>query len=277
MDQFRPQRFDILPPVVKNLLIINGLMFAATLVLDSTMGVDLINIFGLHFFTSDEFRPYQLVSHMFMHGSFMHIFSNMFALWMFGSALENVWGPKRFFYFYFACGIGGALAHMGVTWWTYHGIAEDVRAYQLHPGLSEFVSLVQRQGNALTSDYAKSINEFYNAWQLNPTDSLMIEESKEKAELVLKAFADVPIVGASGAVFGVLIAFGLLFPNTYLYIYFFVPVKAKYFVIFYAGFELYSGFSGSQDGIAHFAHLGGALVGFLLVKYWNRNMRKDFF
>lgn len=276
MDQFRPQGFSNFPLVVKNLLIINGLMFAATLVLDSR-GIDLTNILGLHFFTSDLFKPYQLVTHMFMHGSFFHIFSNMFALWMFGSTLENVWGPKRFFFFYFSCGLGGAFMHLGVSWWTYHGIAQDINAYQLHPGLAEFVSLIQRHGDVLSASYAKTINNFYNSWQANPNDPTMINTSRQMATLVLKGFADIPIIGASGAVFGVLIAFGMLFPNQYIYLNFLFPVKAKYFVIGYAVLELYAGFTGSQDGIAHFAHLGGALVGFLLVKYWNRNPRKDFF
>lgn len=276
MDQFRPQGFSILPLVVKNLLIINGLTFVATLVLESR-GIGLTNLLGLHFLTSEQFRPYQFVTHMFMHGSFLHIFSNMFALWMFGSVLENVWGPKRFFFFYFSCGLGGAFAHLGVSWWTYHEIAQEVNAYQLNPGLGAFVSLIQQHSSFLSENYVKSINNFYNAWQSDPTDPTMINTSRQMATLVLKGFADIPIVGASGAVFGVLIAFGLLFPNTYLYVYFFIPVKAKYFVLFYAGFELYAGISGAQDGIAHFAHLGGALVGFLLVKYWNRNLRRNFF
>src|SRR5580765_3844879 len=112
MDQFRPGRFQILPLVVKNLLIINGLMFLATIVLEN-YHFDLTDSLGLHFFASSKFRPYQLITHMFMHGSFLHIFSNMFALWMFGSVLENVWGPKRFLIFYFVCGLGGDFMHLG--------------------------------------------------------------------------------------------------------------------------------------------------------------------
>lgn len=277
MDQFRPQRFEILPFAVKNLLIINGLMFAATFVFKNTMNVNLIRVLGLHYFTSDQFQPYQLISHMFMHGSVMHIFSNMFALWMFGSALENIWGTKKFLTFYFSCGLGGALMHLGITWWNYHGIEQDVISYQLHPGLTEFVSLIQRHSNVLSGSYAKSINDFYNNWRSNPADPSFLEASRQMSTVILKAFADVPIVGASGAVFGVLVAFGLLFPNVYLYLYFFFPLKAKYFVIFYAAFELYAGISGSQDGVAHFAHIGGALVGFIIVKYWGRNLRKKFF
>src|SRR5580765_652789 len=123
MTDFRPQGFNILPLVVKNLLILNGLMFLATIVAQR-YGYDLTDVLGLHFFASEKFKPFQLVTHMFMHGSFLHIFSNMFALWMFGSVLENVWGPKRFLFFYFACGLGGAFMHLGVSWWQYHQIQE---------------------------------------------------------------------------------------------------------------------------------------------------------
>lgn len=273
MSDYRPQSFNILPPVVKNLLILNGLMFLGTLAA-SQFGYDLTDLFGLHFFTSDQFKPFQLVTHMFMHGSFLHIFSNMFALWMFGSGLENLWGPKRFLAFYFACGLGGACLHLGVTWWQYEQLLNAVNAYQQHPGIPEFASFASR------FDYLVDMNKvqaFIDQWKLSPGDPTMIMQSRELASGFLKILADVPIVGASGAVFGVLVAFGMMFPNTYLYIYFLFPLKAKYFVIFYAAFELYAGFSGAQDGIAHFAHIGGAVIGFILVKLWNRNRRTDFF
>ncbi|HYV95531.1 MAG TPA: rhomboid family intramembrane serine protease [Chitinophagales bacterium] len=273
MDQFRPQGFNILPMVVKNLLIINGMMFLATLIFESR-GVDLTDILGLHFFSSEKFRPYQLITHMFMHGSFLHIFSNMFALWMFGSMLESVWGPKRFLYFYFSCGLGGALAHLGVTWWQIHGIQNSISIYQNNPGIPQFATLTEKYDYLLNMDRVQGFIEF---WKKNPGDTGIMQQSVQLAGEIPGLLADIPVVGASGAVFGVLVAFGVLFPNTYLYLYFFLPVKAKYFVVFYAGFELYAGIIGSQDGIAHFAHLGGALVGFLMVKYWNRNLRKDFF
>jgi membrane associated rhomboid family serine protease len=249
-------------------------MFLATIALERTYNLDLTDILGLHFFTSEKFRPFQLVTHMFMHGSIWHIFSNMFALWMFGSVLENVWGPKRFFIFYFVCGLGGAMMHLGVTAWQYHEMVNAVNSYQLHPGIPEFATFAARYDYLV--DMTK-VDDFINQWKLNPNDISFIDQSRELANEFLRIFADIPIVGASGAVFGVLIAFGLLFPNTYLYVYFFLPVKAKYFVIFYALFELYAGFTGTQDNIAHFAHIGGALIGFLLVKYWNRNRRTDFF
>lgn len=269
------QRFQILPPVVKNLLILNGLLFLTTMVLQSTYNINLIDILGMHFFTSKEFHPYQLVTHMFMHGSLMHIFSNMFSLWMFGSALENVWGPKRFLIFYFVCGLGGAFLHLGVTAFEYSNLQNAVNAYYLHPGIAEFATLSSKYDYLLNMN---AVQQFLDQWKQHPTDPAFASQSVEMANSFLSILADIPIVGASGAVFGVLLGFGMLFPNTYLYLLFPpIPIKAKYFVIFYGLFELYAGVSGTQSGIAHFAHLGGMLFGFIMIRLWNRNNRKDFF
>jgi membrane associated rhomboid family serine protease len=272
--QYRPSGFNILPPVVKNLMIINGLMFVLTLILQGKTNVDLTNLLGLHFVTSQYFHPFQIVTHMFMHGSFLHIFSNMFALWMFGSMLENVWGPKRFLFFYLACGLGGALAHTGVTWIQYASLMKDVNDYVAHPGVAQFATFAARHEMLIDS---LKVDQFIQEWKAAGNSSEYLSASLQIASDLPARLADIPIVGASGAVFGVLIAFGLLFPNTYLYVYFLFPIKAKYFVIIYAGLELYAGFTGAQDGIAHFAHIGGAIVGFLLVKFWNRNMRSNFY
>ena len=272
MEQFRPGRWQILPVVVKNLLIINGLTFFATLALPK-LNINLYDLLGLHFFTSHLFMPHQIVTHMFMHGTFMHLFSNMFALWMFGSVLENVWGPKRFLLFYFACGLGGALAHTGVTWYNYERIQDELNVYYSNPGITQFATLMTNFDHLVNQEF---INEFVRQWQSNPSSGAYLQKSFEYAGSVPGILADIPVVGASGAVFGVLIAFGMLFPNTYLYIYFLFPIKAKYFVMIYALFELYAGFN-VQDNVAHFAHLGGAAVGFLLVKYWNRRLRGNFY
>ena len=255
-------------------MIINALMYAVTFTLQQTGGVDLTNLLGLHFFASKLFKPLQIVTHMFMHGSFLHLFSNMFALWMFGSMLEQAWGPKRFLFFYLACGLGGAIAHTGVTWIQYAALMKDVNEYIAHPGVAAFATLAARHDTLL--DPFK-ISQFIQAWKAAPDASEYLSASLQIANNLPSQLADVPIVGASGAVFGVLIAFGLLFPNMYLYLYFLFPVKAKYFVIGYAALELYAGFTGAQDGIAHFAHIGGALVGFLLVKFWNRNSRSNLY
>lgn len=275
MSNIRPQGFQVLPLVVKNLLILNGLLFLATVVLQNNYNIDLVNILGLHFFASTEFKPYQLVTHMFMHGSIMHIFSNMFALWMFGSVLENHWGPKRFLIFYFVCGLGGALMHLGVTWLEYSNLQTAVNAYLVHPGIPDFATLSARYDNLLNMG---AIDQFVSQWKQNPTDPSFINQSGEMASSFLSILADIPVVGASGAVFGVLLGFGMLFPNTYLYLLFPpIPIKAKYFVIFYGLFELYAGFSGTQGDVAHFAHIGGMLFGFVLIRVWNRTNRKNFY
>lgn len=221
MYDYRPTSFNILPHVVKNLLILNVLIFILTLV-GYNFGVDLNRKFGLFYIGSDYFHPYQFVTHMFMHGSFLHIFSNMFALWMFGSRLENLWGPKRFLFFYFFCGLGAAAMHSLVTYYDINHLA-----------------------------------------------------TQEEAMLMW----NIPTVGASGAVFGVLLAFGMVFPNTQLMLLFPpIPIRAKFFVFFYALFELYAGISSFHGGsnIAHFAHLGGMLFGYILLKIWSRQ-RTNFY
>jgi len=231
---YRPSNFSELPEVVKNLLIINGLFFLATISLNK-FGLDLVKIFGLHQFQSPDFRPHQIISHLFMHGDFTHLFFNMFALWMFGKILENVWGAKRFLTFYIVTGIGAAFVHLLISQYQILSISNQI---------PEMVSL------AIEGRY-------------NPS----IPISKKLTQLIIT-----PTVGASGAVFGLLLAFGMLFPNTLLYIYFAIPIKAKYFVLAYGILELYSGISNNPaDNVAHFAHLGGMIFGYFLIKYWRKN------
>lgn len=278
MSDLRPSSFDRFPMVVKNILIINGLMYLATMVLQNTFNIDLSNYLGLFFFTSEYFKPHQIISHMFMHGSLMHIFSNMFALWMFGSILENAWGPKRFLIFYLICGLGGAITHMAFTAYQIHLVQGEINLFFESVTIDNFKMLLEGHRSLLyDSDYINQANTLLNTWSQNPSDSTMILQAKILAQKLTSMEANIPVVGASGAVFGVLLAFGMLFPNTYLYLMFPpIPIKAKYFVIFYGAFELYAGVSGTQEGVAHFAHLGGMLFGFILIKFWNKT-RKDFF
>jgi len=234
MTQFRPNRFEILPQVIKNLLIINGLVFLAQYITEQQGGINMENLFALHTWQSPLFKPWQLITHMFLHGSIGHILSNMFVLWMFGSTLENLWGSRRFLIFYLICGLGAALCHMGVLY-------------------------------------------FENQQLIHQFNALSFDEQRE-AQQRLEGILNEPTLGASGAVFGCLAAFGYLFPNTQIYLYFLFPVKAKWFVLIYAGFELVLAISNSAgDNVAHVAHLGGALVGFLLVYFWNRNNRRTFY
>ena len=239
---YRPSNFSGLPEVVKNLLIINGLLFLATISLES-YGIDLVKHLGLHQFQSINFKPHQLLTHIFMHGNFTHLFFNMFALWMFGKVLENVWGGKRFLTFYTITGIGAAIIHLGVTQYEIQNLQAQLDPYNVQKLLNE----------------GKNILDSYQ----NYSHPIMGE---------LNLLINTPTVGASGAVFGILLAFGMLFPNALLYIYFAIPIKAKYFVIIYGIIELYAGLSNNPtDNVAHFAHLGGMIFGFFLIKYWQNN------
>ena len=234
---YRPTSFRELPEIIKNLLIINGLLFLATISLES-YGIDLTQILGLHQFQSEDFMPHQLITHFFMHGNFTHLFFNMFALWMFGKILENVWGAKRFLIYYMITALGAAALHLAVS------------QYQIYELSNEVPNLIELAKKGL-----------YNTSNEN--------------SLRLTQLVTTPTVGASGAVFGILLAFGMLFPNTLLYIYFAIPIKAKYFVMIYGALELYLGLSNNPaDNVAHFAHLGGMLFGFLLLKYWQKNHKQ---
>ena len=220
--QFRSNQFNV-PEVAKNIIIINVIMFIGTYFLGYTELF--LKQLSLYHFTSENFKPWQLVTHMFMHGydiygsqiepDYTHIIFNMFGVWMFGSRLEQVWGAKKYLTFYFITGLGAAALHM-----------------------------------ALLSYYAYQGVDISNS----------------------------SVLGASGALFGILVAFAYYWPNTELYIMFIpVPIKAKYLVGGYAAYELIAGVGGFQTGVAHFAHLGGALFGFLLVKYWNKTNRKTLY
>jgi membrane associated rhomboid family serine protease len=234
MTDVRMCNFQSIPPVIKNLVILNALVFLAQQVFGDRFPYAAENLFALHDVRSAFFNPHQLITHMFMHGSWTHLLFNMLALWMFGSILENLWGSKRFLIFYVSCGLGAAFLHLGVLY------------MEMTPVVEEF--------NRLPSPMQQEIL-YSNEYKLNQAT-----------------------VGASGAVFGCLAAFGYLFPNSLIYLYFFIPMKAKWFVILYAGIELWLGVRNSAgDNVAHWAHLGGALVGFLLVLYWNRRNRRHFY
>ena len=223
-------RFQILPPVVKNLLIINVLLFIATGVLNSPpFNINLTNILGLHYWESNLFKPWQIVTYMFMHGNIPHILFNMFAVWMFGSHIENRWGSKRFLNYYLLTGLGAAFLHYLIFhFYTLPGIPSQV----------------------YSNTYPLTAYEYF------------LQNSV--------------VVGASGSLFGILLAFGVLFPNTLLYLYFAIPIKAKYFVIGYGLIELFSGISNNPgDNVAHFAHLGGMLFGLLIFGYWK--LKNEFY
>ncbi len=297
MTDFRPRGFQMLPVIVKNLIIINVLFVLGQFALGS-MGIDLADYLGLHYWRSEHFRFWQILTHMFMHGSahdfnltFWHLFSNMFALWMFGSTLENMWGPKKFLTFYLICGLGAALCHLAVLGYQFETINNAFNAYQLNPTVDQFEFFLKK--NMPLPPTTQSGADAWNhllAWQQDPSSISMSNDSKTLLYKHLYGYTnygtgkhveglfDGATVGASGAVFGVLFAFGYLFPNTLLYLYFFVPVKAKWFIAFYALFELYNGIQNSAgDNVAHFAHLGGMLFAFILLKIWARRNKRHYY
>ena len=231
-----------LPTVTKNLLIINVLCFFGAVVAQR-YGINLNNVGGMHFFLSPDFNVAQLVSYMFLHANFEHIFFNMFAVWMFGRTLEMVWGPKRFLIYYMICGIGAGLVQELISAIEYFTLTSSMPA--------EAVETVLREGSSVLQS------------GMNYVDSRMAE---------LNIAVNRSTVGASGAVYGILLAFGMLFPNSQMYVFPIpFPIKAKFFVIGYAVIELVLGMSRTADGVAHFAHLGGMIFGFLLIMYWKKN------
>lgn len=232
-----------LPPALKNLLIINVLVFFAGYLLQGATGFDLNGTLGLHYFQAEAFNPIQLVSYMFLHANFQHLFLNMFGLFMFGRVLEQVWGSKRFLIFFFVTGLGAAI------------VQQAVQFIELRPVISEINSKLQDMP-AGGIDIGDKI--------IHSRDELLSFKTA-----FLNRFVT---VGASGAVFGVLLAFGMLFPNTEMYLMFIpIPIKAKYMVIGYGVIELFSGIAGTSNGVAHFAHIGGMLFGFFLIRYWRKN------
>jgi membrane associated rhomboid family serine protease len=278
--QYRPSSFKTLPLVIKNLLIINGLLFLATWVFQNQFGWNLVDTLGLHYFSSELFQPYQFVTYMFMHGGIEHIFFNMFALWMFGNVLENVWGPKRFLIFYMVTGIGAALIYMGYEAFHFYQIQQSVDAFLANPVPEEYYALVRKHFGVYLDipENQAQIDAFFTSWNNNLNSShIYIQQAISDINQFVSFQKSNPVVGASGSVFGVLLAFGMLFPNTLLYIYFLFPIKAKYFVILYGAIELYMGIANNPgDNVAHFAHLGGMLFGFILIKLWSKK-RNNFY
>lgn len=215
-----------IPTITKNLLIINVLMFFAAFVFERR-GIDLNDMLGLHFFLAPNFNLTQLFTYMFLHASLSHLFFNMFALWMFGCVVEQVWGPKKFLFYYIVCGLGA-------------GLIQELAQF------GEFYTLASSQIPGFTFDKIRLV--------------------ADNSALVLSLWTT---VGASGAVYGVLLAFGMLFPNERMFIFPLpVPIKAKWLIGFYIVVELFSALGTSNSTVAHFAHLGGMLIGFFLIRYW---------
>ncbi|PZR22011.1 MAG: rhomboid family intramembrane serine protease [Flavobacterium psychrophilum] len=233
---------------VKQLIIINILFFVGTLF----VGEPAQKILALHFPLNSDFKIWQPLTYMFMHGGVMHILFNMLGLWMFGSLLESIWGSKKFIFFYVSCGVGAALLHIGINYITF---------YQ---GLSILQENGFDKGEVLT---------LLAEGRYNPEWGNILNPSQFSNFMG----AYVPTVGASGAIYGIMVAFAFMFPNAELMLLFLpIPIKAKYFVPGLLAYDLIMGVKGQAifgggDGVAHFAHLGGALIGFIMMWYWNKN------
>ena len=238
MSEFRFTRPNNFPPVIKNLLIINVLVFIAQITLGANSFTS-DNLFALHDLHSVYFKPHQLFTYMFMHGGWDHLLFNMLALWMFGSTLENYWGSKRFLQYYIICGLGAGLLHLGVLY------------LEMQPAW----------------DYIHRFSTEEQAKVIYSNNILVLDKAINGAT-----------VGASGAIFGCLAAFGYLFPNSLIYIYALFPIKAKWFVIIYGALELSLAVRNSAgDNVAHFAHLGGAITGIIIIFIWNKTNRKTLY
>lgn len=278
--EYRPSGFNVLPPVVKNLLIINGLFFLATLVFEMKLNIDLTSILGLHYFFSEDFRPYQVITYMFMHGSFAHIFFNMFALWMFGNVLESYWGGKRFLIYFIVCGMGAALLHYTIHYFEIQPTLQVLNDYIANPATDKFKACFDSGifdfSGIESKEKFQTIFSDYQAQFISGDTERALQTSIDFVLEYKKEFLNAPVVvGASGSVFGLLLAFGMLFPNSMIYMYFLFPIKAKWFVILYGAIELFGAINPSQgDNIAHYAHLGGMLFGFILIKIWQKGKNR---
>ena len=252
-----------LTPAAKNILIINGIIFVLT-------SGYIIEEFGLRYILSSEFKPYQFLTYMWIHAGFGHLFSNMFAVLVFGPILEKVWGSRKFFIFYLVTGIGAGILYAGVNFIENYKFENKVSNYLAQPSPESFRKLILDESN----EYYNQLYDFINSYSENPNSSQYRNESESILKSILENKSNVPMVGASGAIFGILLAFAMLFPNMELYMLFFpFPIKAKYLVLGYGIYEVWSEFNRMPgDNVAHLAHLGGMLIGYIILRYWkNKN------
>jgi len=229
---------------IKAIIIVNVIFFIGTQFLGETA----YRLFSLFYFESPNFQLWQPLTHMFMHGGIMHILFNMYALWAFGSPLEQNWGRNKFLFFYFSAGFGAALIHTLVNYYQINSASEILlNAGMSQADISNMLVTGQYKSSILNSVSMDTIQSTYNSF-------------------------NTPAVGASGAIYGILVAFGMMFPNAELMLIFFpVPIKAKYFIPLLLVGDLVFGISGAGTGVAHFAHIGGALFGFIMAYYWKKN------
>ena len=261
-------------PVVKILLILNIGIYALQYFIfggDNPIQTDQVTeLLGLRYFGAETFAPYQIFTHMFLHGSWWHLLGNMYALFIFGPPLETYFNSKKFLALYLIAGLGAAVLHVGVSAWEVNNLEAIIIENKQHPTPAEFNALMIEES---AYDRFKGLRRFATNFEENPTNSSMIEKSKTYwADGILYIKKNIPTVGASGAVFGILAAFGIIFANMKLVLLFPpIPIKAKYFVFGYALYEVYAIWQANPtDNVAHFAHIGGFIFGIILVKLWGK-------
>lgn len=254
-----------LTPVVKNLIIANVAVF----IVGSYLIPGFDNQMALFYFESPRFSPYQFVTYMFVHGGFTHILFNMMGLMFLAPMLESLWGPKKFLTFYLATGVGAALIYTGINFFQIGGMENAMEAFMASESPADFYAFISKYklGNFAAT------NSFYEEFYDNPYNTRLISEAKGYVSAVYQSRVNVPMVGASGAVYGVLMAIAMLFPNMQMMLLFPpIPIKAKYMALGLAGISLYSGISNNpDDNVAHFAHLGGMIVAYILIVIWRKN------
>lgn len=259
-----------LTPTVRALIAINVIVFLVQSI-NKVYDLQIVSLFGLHYFTSERFLPFQVVTYMFVHGGFSHLFGNMLSLFIFGPILEHVWGQKRFLIFYFVTGVGAGLVYMLLKYYDYSTLEAATQAYVSNPNLIAFKNFIQHfYAQGIPSDVFNTV--------VPSSGEVTLNESVLIAQESLRSVLNTPTIGASGAIFGIMGAFAMLFPNTELMLLFFpFPIKAKYLVSAYILYEVYAGIQKMPgDNVAHFAHVGGILFAFILIKLWG-NKRNVFY
>ena len=255
-----------LTPMVKNLLIAN----VGIALLQEVAKLDLTRFFGLRVIFSDYFAVHQFFSYMWLHGGWYHLFGNMIILFFAGPMLEMVWGSKRFLIFYLACGIGGGILYGTADLIEKKNIRDQTEAFVENPDPLEFRKIAFNYGKPVFNMGAlySFANEYYDA----PDNMGLQREAVGIVEKIESFYIDIPMVGASGAIFGLLMALLMLFPNTNIYLYFLFPVKVKYVVTALLIYEVYAEINRAEgDTVAHLAHLGGAVIAYFLIKYWQKD------
>ncbi|WP_192347375.1 rhomboid family intramembrane serine protease [Algoriphagus sp. Y33] len=262
--------FRNITPVVQNLLIINiGLLIVSQFIFPQ-----LNQWFALYYIHSPYFKPFQFLTYMFMHADFWHLFGNMFGLLIFGPLLEQFLGPKKLLILWMVCGIGSGVLYSGYTAYRMNNLEEKVAMFQSNPDPETFNKLVIENRGF----FKRTVFDFVDDYSRNPDDLNIISQANQTLDAILEVQRNVPMVGASGALFGVLIAFAMLFPNTQLFLLFPpIPIKAKYMVLFYSLYTIYNVFVNNPlDNVAHFAHLSGLVIGGVLVYFWKKD-RNSFY